>query len=493
MNYGLLFQMLLPELIVGLAIVPILAVDLGPMREGARVYRMQVAAGISAVACALAFCCMMGIDPNAGLPNSMFSSDPLNVIVKGVILLLTMLTGVLSVDVRFTRNVGEYYALIPLATVGMMLMVSTENLLMLFVGLELSSLSLYVLAAYDGKNRAATEAGMKYFLFGGMAAAFMLFGISYVYGLTGSLELPLIGAELVKNGGDSLLKIALSLILIGFGFKLALAPFHFWAPDVYQASPIGSAMLIGSASKVAGIFALAKVLYLGFGSWAWGADGGYDGYAPLIAVIAVFSMLYGNFAALAQTSVRRLLAYSAIAHSGYLLVGVLAPPAAGYQSMIFYVATYGLTTVGAFAVVSAIQGKGDDLQINDLRGLLQKSPALAVCFLIFILSLAGIPPLVGFFAKFYVFAAALKADAGSSLVLMVVVVGVAMSAVSLYYYLMMLKQVFVVEPEVSTPRALLRPLTRMVVCLIAVAVVVLGCLPSVLMDRLVDAVMIVVR
>ncbi|MBG86343.1 MAG: NADH-quinone oxidoreductase subunit N [Verrucomicrobiales bacterium] len=493
MDYGELFRMLLPEFIVGLAIIPVLALDLGPMKGGARIYRMSAAAGTTAVACALALYCMLGVDAHASLSQSMFDADPLNSIVKAIILLLTMLTGVLSIEVRFTRNIGEYYALLLLASVGMMLMVSTENLLMLFVALELSSLSLYVLAAYDGKERAATEAGMKYFLFGGMAAAFMLFGISYIYGLTGSLELAEIGKMLVANSESSLLKIALILILVGFGFKLAVAPFHFWAPDVYQASPVGSVMLIGSASKAAGIFALAKVLYVGFGNWPRGDDGGFDGYAPLIAAIALFSMIYGNLAALAQKSVRRLLAYSAIAHSGYLLVGVLAPPAAGYQSVIFYVATYGLTTIGAFAVVAAIQGKGEDITMANLVGLLQKSPGLAISFMVFILSLAGIPPLAGFFGKFYVFAAALKGNSGSTLVLAVVVVGIAMSAVSLYYYLQLLKHVFVREPETNCRRSVVNPLANKIVYLIAFAVLLLGCMPGALMDRVVHAVMSVVR
>jgi len=416
--------------------------------------------------------------------------NPVNELVKKVILLLVVATGLLATEVRFTRHVGEYYALLLLAAVGMLLLVSTENLLMIFISLELTSLCLYVLTAFNEKDRTSAEAGLKYFLFGGMSAAFLLFGLSYLYGLTGEITLSGLAIALQASGGDPLLNVGLAMILIGFGFKLAIVPFHFWAPDVYQGAPVPSAVLIASASKVAGIYVFSKVLFIGFAGWEWGrgAEASMIGWVPMVAFLAVFSMIFGNFAALRQTSVRRLLAYSAIAHSGYLLVGLLIPREQALAPLLFYVITYAVTTVGAFGVVAAVQGKGRDIALTDLAGLSRRAPLLSVCLMILILSLAGIPPLTGFVAKIYLFAEALKPDPENMRMLWVIIIGIVMSAVSLYYYLQILKQVFVAKPTGPILKVKVGFLGHSIIGLLAILVVVLGVAPEMLLNHLVSAV-----
>lgn len=489
MEYGLLFRTLSPEFVLTVAALLTLTLDLTVMKDAPRIYRSTCAAGLLAVGVLGAVTCLHYFVESATLGPGMFVHNELNLLVKKAILFIALMTGLLATEVRFTRDVGEYYALIILSTIGMMLLVSTENLLMLFVALELTSLCLYVLAAFDEKSKASAEAGMKYFLFGGMSSAFLLFGISYLYGLTGTLELSLIADAMGSHGSDPLMNVALIMIVIGFGFKLAAVPFHFWAPDVYQAAPVASAMFIGSASKLASIFAFAKLLLIGFAYWAWGQGGGslVIGWAPMLVLMAVLSMVLGNFAALAQSSLRRLIAYSAIAHTGYLLVGLLAEPTDAYRSLIYYAITYSLTTLGVFGIIAAVQGKGPDLRLQDLAGFSKKSPLLAVCLLVFVLSLAGIPPLAGFFGKFYLFAAALKSDPGSMQLLALVIIGIAMSAVSLYYYLQILKQAFVVEAKGPIVRIKVGFIGKWVIVLLAVLVVLLGCFPDLLLDPLTAA------
>lgn len=483
MDYGLLFLTFSPELVLTVAALAVLGLDLTALKGTSRIYRMVSASGVMAVGIFAAILLLQYYVTPVRFPFGMSVQDPLNLLLKKVILFVTLTIGLLATEVRFTRHVGEYYALLLLSAVGMMLLVATENLLMVFVALELTSLSLYVLAAYDERSREASEAGMKYFLFGGMSAAFLLFGISYLYGLSGTLDLAALREGLAGHAADPLLSVALIMVIIGFSFKLAAAPFHFWAPDTYQGAPIASAMFIGSASKVAGGYAFLKVLLMGFGASGWGGTAEtVTGWAPLIALIAVISMVLGNLAALAQTSVRRLLAYSAIAHAGYLLLGFFGGDGDAQRSVIYYVTVYALTTAGAFGVLAAVQGKGRDLKLVDFAGFSRRSPEMSICLLVFVLSLAGIPPLAGFVGKFYLFAAALKGDPYNLGMLSAVAIGVVMSAVSLYYYLQLLKQVFVADPIGPVLRVKAGFLGRSMILLLAFCVVALGCAPGVFLD-----------
>jgi NADH-quinone oxidoreductase subunit N len=481
MDYLALLKLAAPETLVVVAALAVLAIDLLVMRGEPARNRMLVAFLFAGLGFFAAGFYMVEAGAPGRIADGMLVVEPIGRVVKLVLLALSLLTLALSLDSDFTDHAGEFTALVMLATVGMMFMVGSENLLMIFVSLELTSLSLYALAAFNKRNPRSAEAALKYFLFGGMAAAFLLFGLSLIYGITGSISLPAIAKALHARAFDPVMAVALVLIIIGFGFKVAAVPFHLWAPDAYQGAPTPAAALIASGSKVASFFLFAKLLMTGFagaaGSGAWRAA--VPGWMPLVCVVALLSMILGNLAAIAQTSVKRLLAWSAVAHAGYALLGILADNDRGVSSLIYYVATYGLTVIGAFGVVSAIERDGD-ATLADFAGLWQRSPLLAVCMLIFLLSLAGIPPLAGFFGKFYVFVAA-AGGAKQLGLLWLVIAAIAMSAVSLYYYLLVLKQALVGEAPADTPAMNVPLATRLALIAIAIGVVLLGCAPDLLL------------
>ncbi|MBU6400531.1 MAG: NADH-quinone oxidoreductase subunit N [Verrucomicrobia bacterium] len=488
LSYLELFKLVSPEAIVVVAALAVLAVDLFAMREEPTRNRLLVGAMFTCLGCIVAVAWTATVRVETVWPAGVLavSSDPLTRLVKQALLALTAFTALIATEADFTDHVGEYFVLLLLATVGMMFLVSAEDLLMIFLSLELTSLPLYVLAAFNKRNSKSAEAALKYFLFGGMAAAFTLFGLSLLYGITGSIELRQVAIGLKGHALDPLFLAALLMTMIGFGFKVAAVPFHLWAPDVYQGAPTPAAALIASGSKVASFFILAKLLIVGFGgtegSGAWRAFA--TGWVPVLAVLAVLSMLLGNLAAIAQRGVKRLLAYSAIAHAGYMLLGVLAHDRQGVSSLVYYVVTYGLTTVGAFGVVTVVQEQTGDDRLDDFAGLSRRAPVLSLCLMIFMLSLAGIPPLAGFFGKFYLFTAAAGADPTNLGLLWLVIFAIAMSAVSLYYYLQVLKQVYVKEAAADAPALRVAPAALIALVLLAAGVLVLGALPDLVVGKL---------
>ena len=488
MNYLELLRCAVPETIVVLTALAVLAIDLISMHGMTTRLRFVIGGMIACVGCAAAIVWMVIMPETVGSLGGMLEMDPLTQFVKIALLVLTIFTVLISMDSTFTDHVGEYLALILLATVGMMFLVSAEDVLMIFVSLELTSLSLYILTAFNKQNIKSAEAALKYFLFGGMSAAFMLFGLSFIYGLTGSTNLYGIAAALAGKGLDPLLVVALVMTVIGFGFKVAAVPFHLWAPDAYEGAPTPSAAFIASGSKVASFFIAAKVMMIGFaGAEGSAAYHGFSaGWVPVLAIGAALSMILGNLVAIVQSSVKRLLAYSAIAHAGYMLLGVmaLAHDKQAMSALIFYAVTYGLTTLGAFGVVAVVEaGAGDD-QLTSFAGLSRRSPVVAFCMMIFLLSLAGIPPLVGFFGKFYLFAAVLKSGGTSLGLLWLVILAIAMSAVSFYYYLKVLKQIYVVPAAENAGAITTSPLSQVVLVVLAALVFLLGCLPDLLLSGL---------
>jgi NADH-quinone oxidoreductase subunit N len=412
--------------------------------------------------------------------------DPLTQFIKIALLAMTIVTLVISIDTSFTTHVGEYCALVLFAAVGMMFLVSSEDILMIFISLELTSLSLYILTAFNKRNLRSAEAALKYFLFGGMSAAFTLFGLSLLYGLSNSTNLGQIAASLKSARLDPLLIAAMVMTIIGFGFKVAAVPFHLWAPDAYEGAPTPSAAFIASGSKLASFFILVKVMIVGFagaeGSGAWRDF--IPGWVPALAIVAAASMVLGNLAAIVQSSVRRLLAYSAIAHAGYVLVGLLSHDGQSFASIIFYVLTYGLTTLGAFGVVAVVQERAGDDRLSDFAGLSRRAPLLSFCMLIFMLSLAGIPPLAGFFGKFYLFTAALNGGPHGFGLIWLVILAIGMSAVSLYYYLQVLKQIYVAAPPEESAALETPVLSLVLLSFLAFAVLALGCAPNLLLGKL---------
>lgn len=420
---------------------------------------------------------------NACILNGMVVLDPIGRIFKLAILVLALITVIFSAASPVRRHFAEYLALILFATVGMMLLAGTEELLMIFIALELTSISLYALTAYLKESSASAEAGLKYFLIGGVSAAFLLFGLSLVYGVAGTTNLRLLMHLAPAKAGDPLMLAGIVLTLVGFGFKVAAVPFHLWAPDVYEGAPTPTAALIASGSKVAGFFILAKMLALGFGASvgmaAWSQF--RPGWLPILAIMAALSIVLGNLAALVQSNVKRLLAYSAIAHSGYMLLGLTAANPAGFTAVLFYVIVYALTSIGAFGVVEVVERRRGGSDLQDFDGLYKTSPGLALCLLVFLISLAGIPPLAGFFGKFYMFAETLSASGSGSNpgMLWLVVLAIAMNAVSLYYYLIVLKHAFVAKPVDEEPckAASCTP----VIVVLALAILLLGLFPDALL------------
>jgi NADH-quinone oxidoreductase subunit N len=485
-SYLELLKLAAPETVVVLTALVVLAIDLTSMRGMEARLRFIIGGMIACVGCAAAGLLLLVMQPHGELPGGMFVADPLTAFVKIGLLALTIFTVLISIESNFTTHVGEYLALILLATVGMMFLVSAEDVLMIFVSLELTSLSLYILTAFNKRNLKSAEAALKYFLFGGMSAAFMLFGLSLIYGLSGSTNLKQIAEALAGKGLDPLLVVAIVMTVMGFGFKVAAVPFHLWAPDAYEGAPTPSAAFIASGSKVASFFIFAKVMMLGFA----GAEGSgayrdfVSGWVPVIAVVAALSMILGNLVAIVQSSVKRLLAYSAIAHAGYVLLAVLAHDQSAVSSLIYYTLTYGLTTIGAFGVVAVVEnGAGDD-KLASFAGLSRRAPFVSFCMFIFMLSLAGIPPLAGFFGKFYIFAAVVKGGAPNLGLLWLVILAIAMSAVSLYYYLQVLKQIYVADGTGETDRTDVPVLTQVALGLLAAGVILFGCVPGLLVEPL---------
>src|SRR5437870_5287925 len=437
MSYLQLLQLVSPEAIVAVTALVVLGMGVAKNRLPG------LCSGVSAAGLLFAAAAGLMLPQQTTLFRGRLVITPLTSLFKIICLTLAFFTVVLGNTASSLRNRGEYLAIILLATIGLMLLVGSEELLMIFIGLELTGLSLYVMTAFDKSDVRSAEAGLKYFLFGSTASAFTLFGISFIYGMSGTTGLAAIGQKLTPGPLQPLLAVGIVMTLIGFAFKIAAAPFHLWAPDAYQGAPVPSAAFIASGSKVASFVVLGKIVLVGFapvhGSAAWHAM--IAGWSPVLAALAALSILLGNLVALVQTNVRRLLAYSAVAHAGYTLLGLVAGGRDGFSATLFYTTVYAFTLVGAFGVVALVRREtgGDDLA--NFSALWSRSPLLAGCMSTFMLSLAGLPPLAGFFGKFYLFSAAMRAGDNHGL-LWLVALALFGSLISLYYYLIVLKMIF---------------------------------------------------
>ena len=489
-NYGQLLQLAWPEIIVTIAALITLAADLVFFRRSPLRTRFLVAAIIASIGCVGAIFKLLPGSTEGALLGGALLSNPATHLVQIALLVIAILTLFLSVDSTFTDHVGEFVLLILLATTGMMFLVASQDLLVIFISLELLSLSVYILAGFDKRSPRSSEAALKYFLFGGMSAAFMLFGFSLLYGFSNSTNLVQIASAIHAVPLNPLVILAIVTTVIGFGFKIAAAPFHFWAPDVYQGAPTPSAAFIASGSKVASFFIFFQVLVLGFA----GAEGSatwhhfQSGWVPVIVIVAVASMLLGNLVAITQTSLRRLLAYSAVAHAGYMLLAFVAHSEQSLAALLYYVATYALATLGIFGILTVTEKQLGNDKISDLAGLSRRAPFLSACLFIFVLSLAGIPPLSGFFAKFLLFTSVLAVSSGSKLLIGLIIFAIGMSAVSLYYYLRVLKSAFVADPSAETTPIQSPVLLQLVVGLLAAGVVALGCAPDLILNQILNAI-----
>src|SRR5947199_10316812 len=487
MSYLDLLKLASPEAIIAVTALAVVGSGLASTRASG------ICSCAATLGLALAIAAVMILPQQATLLQGMLVITPLTSVFKIICLALAFFPVLLARSDRSSHNPGEYLAMLLLATIGLMLLVVTEELLMIFIGLELTSLSLYIMTAFDKTDVRSAEAGLKYFLFGSTASAFTLFGLSFIYGMSGTTGLVAIVQKFATQPMQPLLFVGILMTLVGLAFKVAAAPFHLWAPDAYQGAPVPSAAFIASGSKVASFVVLGKIVLVGFapvhGSAGWHAM--VAGWSPVLAALAALSIVIGNLLALAQSNVRRLLAYSAVAHAGYTLIGFVAGDREGFSAALFYTTVYAVTLVGAFGVVGVVRREtgGDDF--SNFSGLVSRSPLLAGCMAIFMLSLAGIPPLAGFFGKFYLFSAALHAGANHAL-LWLVALGLIGSFVSLYYYLLVLKAIFVdasslalAEPKEHTGVIFWQEST---VALLGAAVVLLGLMPNILASRILAAI-----
>jgi len=351
-------------------------------------------------------------------------------LVISAVVLVTLLSSLDYFEGHAT-HAGEYFALVLFGATGMMLMTCSVELLMVFVGLEISSISTYIMAGFRKGQASATESSIKYFLLGSFATAFFLYGIALAFGATGSTRIDAIAQGLATTATPTLAVLALALIIIGLGFKVSAAPFHVWTPDVYQGAPAPVVGLMSTAPKTAAFAVLLRILFSGFPSYE-------PRWAGLIWFIAALSMFVGNLGALMQRDVKRMLAYSSIAHAGYLLVAYTAFPADGIASACFYSAAYAAMNVGAFTVITQISGYDESLRtIDDYTGIALKRPVLAALFGFFLLSLIGIPFTGGFFGKFYVFSAALHSGH-----VWLALIGLLNSGIACFYYLRLLTALY---------------------------------------------------
>jgi len=397
--------------------------------------------------------------------KQMYVLDPLAIVFKVFVLFATIL--VFLASIHYLKKVpafkGEYYFLILLSALGMMLMASANDLLSLFITVEFSTFNFYVLVAYLRDDLKSSEAGLKFFILGVFTAGLLAYGISLVYGETGTLIFSEI-AQMKPHLTPGLV-IGFLLIIVALGFKIGAVPFHVWVPDIYEGAPTPITAMLSIAPKGAAFAIILRVLFSTLGDfkvdWAW-----------LVAVLAALSMTYGNIVAISQTNIKRLLAYSGIAQMGNLLIGVAAGTKMGGDSLLFYLLTYLFANVGAFTVVIIFSNLTNSDEIEDYSGLSRRSPFLAFAMLVFLLSLAGVPPLAGFIAKLYIFTAAMKEG-----LIALVTIGAINIVISLYYYLVVVKKIYIQPAKDASSIPVPLPLKAVVMITIA-GVLILGIYPG---------------
>jgi NADH-quinone oxidoreductase subunit N len=396
--------------------------------------------------------------------SRMIMVDNFSTLFTVIFLVGTILTALLSVDYasRMGFDRGEYYALLLFTTAGMIMMAQGLNLIMIFIGLETLSIALYILAGMQRQRFASVEAALKYFLLGAFSTCFFLYGVALTYGATASMDLEHIARAVGHSSVSSqpMLFIGIGLMLIGFAFKVATVPFHVWTPDVYEGAPTSVTAFMSVGSKAAGFAAFVRVF--SFSLQPLAAD-----WTQVLWIIAVATMVVGNVLAIAQSNIKRMLAYSSIAHAGYVVVAMVAASALGTSSVLFYLLVYTFMNLGAFGVVLALGRQQEEvLTIDDYAGLSRKAPALAAAMTLFMFALAGIPPTAGFVGKFYIFSAAVQSGFVG-----LAVIGVMASLVSVYYYLRVVVVMYMLEPKGEIPLA-----PRSAPILVALVVAVAGTL-----------------
>jgi len=419
--------------------------------------------------------------------SDMFVLDPMARILKLTIIIITIAVFVYSRSYLRSRDMykGEYFTLGLFAVLGMMIMVSAKTMLLIYLGLELLSLSMYAMVAFKRDDGRASEAAMKYFVLGAIASGMLLYGMSMIYGVSGSLHLDHIAKFMASNDvmGNIGLLLGLSFIIVGLGFKLGVVPFHMWVPDVYDGAPTSVTMFLGAAPKIAAFAMVIRLLAEGLGDLS-------QGWQQILAILAALSLLAGNVIAIAQTNIKRMLAYSTISHMGFVLMGVLAASNTGYSASMFYIITYAIISMGGFAIVILLSRQGYEAdQLSDLKGLSSRHPWYAFMMMLFLFSMAGVPPTVGFYAKLSVIQAVVSAN-----IVWLAVFSVVMSVIGAYYYLRAIKLMYFDQPDdldaIGKPIVAIKHQWDFSIFLSVngLFVLVLGIFPSVLMSLCVWAI-----
>jgi len=403
--------------------------------------------------------------------GGMFTSDGYALFFKITFLIIAFLTILISVGYAHREGIdfGEYYALILFATLGMMLMAAGTHLIIIFLGLELMSISIYILAGMMREDRKSVESALKYFLLGAFATGFLLYGIALLYGATGSLYLKDIASYISAQNllRNPMLLMSLVFLTIGFGFKIASVPFHMWTPDVYEGAPTSITAFMATGVKAAGFSALVRVFFTALPAFR-------PDWTSIMWVMSVATMTLGNIVAISQSNIKRMLAYSSIAHAGYILVAFVAGNDLGASGILFYLMAYAFMNLGAFTVVILLGKKGEEnTLINDYAGIGFKYPLLAAAMTIFLLSMAGIPPLGGFMAKFYVFSAAVKEK-----FYWLAILGVLNSAISVYYYLRVTVLMYFRESEREITGLQFSPASVFALILAVIGTLYMGIFPA---------------
>ncbi len=462
------FEPILPEILLVCIGLTVIGLDLFAEKQ------RQLLPWLTVLGCVTVLG-MVAATGNASGFGGMFLTDSYASFFKIICLLGVIMTALMSEHFRRTEGEmqGEYYGLMLFSAVGMLIMASAGDLMVLYLGLELMALSVYCLVGMHKNDPRSSEAAMKYFLMGGFASAILLFGMSLVYGLTGTTNIAKIGAitasgELLHNPA---LMAALGLMIVAFCFKVAVAPFHFWVPDVYEGAPTALTAFMSVGPKAAGFAVFGRVLMSGFPQFN-------DQWGTLLAALALLTMAIGNITALSQRSIKRMLAYSAIAHAGYALLGILSGTAEGLSATMSYLLIYGFMSMGAFAVLILLSAPGNRHEsLDDYRGLAKTNPMAAVLMLIFMFSLTGIPPTAGFIGKFYLLKAALAAG-----YTMTVIGAVIFSAISAYFYLRVVRYMYMSEPQEQLDISY-SPGISAVLGLALLGVIGLGLLPGTMIGR----------
>ncbi|MCB1735911.1 MAG: NADH-quinone oxidoreductase subunit NuoN [Gammaproteobacteria bacterium] len=386
---------------------------------------------------------MIGTTDRMVLLGGTYVADTLSMVLKLAVYAVSAGVFLYSRDYLRDRGIlkGEYFVLGLFGVLGMMVMISAHNMLSVYLGLELLSLSMYTMVAFQRQNGVASEAAMKYFVLGAIASGMLLYGISMIYGASGSLDLAAIGRYVAEHGAeDRILAFGVVFIVAGLAFKLGNAPFHMWVPDIYNGAPTSVTLFIGAAPKIAAFAMVMRVLVEGLG-------GLHADWTPMLIILAVGSLAVGNVIAIAQTNIKRMLAYSTISHMGFVVLGILAANKVGYSGAMFYAITYALTSAGGFGLLVLLSRAGFEAEkLDDLKGLNDRNPWLAFLMLLLMFSMAGVPPTVGFYAKLSVLQAVVSAD-----MVWLAAVAVFFSIIGAFYYIRVVKVMYFDKPEDEAP------------------------------------------